>query len=597
MKRRSTFLYSLFLIFFASFLSFSPALAAIDSGTLNIYSQNNILFYDPTSADCWYSGSINVYGDTIEEKIWTGLTSFMTPEQAAGVMGNMAHEGSFNPAMHEIGQKNKYQPGFDIGANSSIAYGLGLIQWSFGRRINLVNYVKSTDASLMSYLENYNTYSPNYSYDGAKFLELAGDDVTNRLIAIELQFLKDELDNNDSYSGIYNQNSVYDAAKYFLEHVERPRNPYIGSHPERATDAQKYYDALHSKNINKAAGATSALATDGANVTIIGDSLTVRATNAIHSDSNLPKAEIVAKVGGGWDWGINQLSSITLRDNVVFALGTNNTNGTTGTLTESQIEKAISIIGTDKNIFFVTNYSTKTDYSNNNSLLKAAANKHSNVYIIDWYGSASADPSKYLDSDGLHESYNDGINLFADLIRNGVLSNVTTSGCSVSGELANYVLAYAWPEHHNGPFVDRMPAYAEVVAKRQQEGKYVGGSVFGVPGIDCGGWVTTLLNESGFEPEYNSDSGGTGTQESWVQSHGWTRLNPSGNIDTSTLQPGDVAFTDGHTWVYVGEINGFETKIASASYATIPPAYSSARAPMAGYESYNGARWYRKGAN
>ena len=402
----------------------SPSVSfALSESEMGKYEQNKIWFYGKNSSSrsgCLSSGEVDVYGSTIEEKIWVGLTSFLTDEQAAGVMGNMAHEGLFNPAMHEISLKNQYQPGFDIGSNDGVSYGLGLIQWSFGRRVNLVNYVKSVDSGLMTYLEDYNTYSADYSYDGARFLELAGDEVTNSLISVELSFLKDELESG--YSGIFEQTTVYDAAKYFLESVEKPANPYISSHPERATDAQKYYDQFHDSSIDSSSGASDGCSTD-------------------------------------------------------------------------------------------------------------------------------------------------------------------------AGELASYVLKYAWPEYHSAPYIERMPDYADVVTKRVSEGQYVGGSVDGVAGIDCGGWVTTLLNESGFEPSYNSGGGNTDGQEAWVQANGWTRLNPSGNVDTSELQPGDVAFTDGHTWVYVGDIEGFGSKIASASYST----GSNGRAPMAGTESYEGARWYRKG--
>ena len=80
-----------------------------------------------------------------------------------------------------------------------------------------------------------------------------------------------------------------------------------------------------------------------------------------------------------------------------------------------------------------------------------------------------------------------------------------------------------------------------------------------------------------------------------MKSHNWTLLNGSPNrqVDTSILQPGDVAFSNGHTFIYVGEIAGFDSKIASASYGQ-----SSARAPMAGREDLlfgNGSivRWYR----
>ena len=81
------------------------------------------------------------------------------------------------------------------------------------------------------------------------------------------------------------------------------------------------------------------------------------------------------------------------------------------------------------------------------------------------------------------------------------------------------------------------------------------------------------------------------------------RLNGSENSvdNTSVLQPGDVAFSGpanaaSHTFVYVGNIAGFRSNIASAS-ANGTGNY--ARAPMAGKESltYSDStpvRWYRK---
>ena len=142
-----------------------------------------------------------------------------------------------------------------------------------------------------------------------------------------------------------------------------------------------------------------------------------------------------------------------------------------------------------------------------------------------------------------------------------------------------------------------MPAYAEAVTRSISEGRYVGGSVAGVPGIDCGGFVTILVQNSGLEPEYNDGKGNTDAQEAWAKSHGWQLLNSASSIavDTSILQPGDVAFSSGHTFIYVGEIPGFDSVIASASYSTI----GAGRAPMAGREDLmhgNGVtvRWYRK---
>ncbi len=155
-----------------------------------------------------------------------------------------------------------------------------------------------------------------------------------------------------------------------------------------------------------------------------------------------------------------------------------------------------------------------------------------------------------------------------------------------AGNLTSYVLAYAWPEYHAPNFLDMMPDYKEAVDRRLQQGKYVGGGSH--PGIDCGGFVTTLLQDSGFDPEYGG-GGSVPTQHSYVKEQGWEIIN-----DISQLQPGDVAFNadNSHTFVYVGNINGFGSVIASASYSG--RTNTNWRAPMAGKENMNNVTWYHK---
>lgn len=99
------------------------------------YSASDILYYDPcsTSTTCT-SGQSNVSSTTKLEKtdtinaIWTYLTTTplstngnkpLTPAQAAGVMGNMDAESSFNPSAIE--------------STSRAEKGHGLVQWTFGR--------------------------------------------------------------------------------------------------------------------------------------------------------------------------------------------------------------------------------------------------------------------------------------------------------------------------------------------------------------------------------------------------------------------------------------------------------------------------------
>lgn len=423
LTRKKSFISRIFIIVVSILYLTTSSIQSIfatNSASETLCEQTGSCYYDGSggSTGC-YGDGINIGGSTIEEKIWSGLTTFLTPEQAAGVMGNMAHESNyFNPAQWEGTAQNKSWE--YMTTNPASGAGIGLIQWSGGRRVNLLSFISNTDSSMITYLQNKDVYSPMYSVDGNKFLELAGEEVTNRMLQIQLEFLKDELTNNSAYSGIFDQTTVSDAAYYFLKQVERPANP---NQPIRAQDAQKYYDELNGKSLS---------------------------------------------------------------------------------------------------------------------------------------------------------------------------SSDTT--CSASGEFAGIILSYAHPKYYPPKYIKRMSAYAEAVSRRMNEGKYVGGSIDGVPGIDCGGFVTAVIQDSGLDPNYNGTgyNSNTITQERYAQEH-WELIASGSDFDTSILQPGDVAFTPGHTFVFVGDIPGFESNIASASYS-IQPGAPSARAPMAGHESLTSSniKWYRK---
>lgn len=193
---------------------------------------------------------------------------------------------------------------------------------------------------------------------------------------------------------------------------------------------------------------------------------------------------------------------------------------------------------------------------------------------------------------------------YADGIIKGIeqaLPYTATDQCGnkafTGGNLAQTITAYAWPTYHDPNYINKMPAYATAVARAVSQGRYVGGGQY--PGIDCGGFVTTLMVDSGYEPNYNYGSklsagaGPTGNQAQWLQQH-WQSLGPadSTGFDSSKLKPGDVAISSGHTFVYAGPkgtIPGFDSNVASASY-------SIWRAPMAGHEglTMSGFTWYTK---
>lgn len=166
-------------------------------------------------------------------------------------------------------------------------------------------------------------------------------------------------------------------------------------------------------------------------------------------------------------------------------------------------------------------------------------------------------------------------------------SGGVTCSAAGSGDLIATLLEYAHPEYHennyNGPVPPPKQAYLDIATKLTHEGKWVGGgqAEIGIPGIDCGGFVSILLTQSGFEPDYNFGldmDRGSSNQEygqlPWAKRN-WKFLGNGGAINTSDLRPGDVAYSNGHTFIYVGQVNGFSSQYASASY-------SWWRAPMAG---------------
>lgn len=153
-------------------------------------------------------------------------------------------------------------------------------------------------------------------------------------------------------------------------------------------------------------------------------------------------------------------------------------------------------------------------------------------------------------------------------------------------------VGYAWPEYHSPPFTEKKPEYSKAIDAAISAGQYVGGGQY--PGIDCGGFVTRVMIDSGFEPNYNY--GGKGgnvatSQIKWLQAN-WTMLSIS---STSELQPGDVAVNTGrtHTFMFVGSQPGFGSQVASASFSTSGRGW---RAPMAGKEQIiaSNIEWYRQ---
>jgi cell wall-associated NlpC family hydrolase len=104
------------------------------------YSDNNIPFFEPCETTCTTGQQTITPSTTMENSenittIYNYLTSTplssnggkpLSPAQAAGIMGNMSAESSFNPS--------------SIEATSRAQKGHGLVQWTFGRWTALSNF-------------------------------------------------------------------------------------------------------------------------------------------------------------------------------------------------------------------------------------------------------------------------------------------------------------------------------------------------------------------------------------------------------------------------------------------------------------------------
>jgi len=185
----------------------------------------------------------------------------------------------------------------------------------------------------------------------------------------------------------------------------------------------------------------------------------------------------------------------------------------------------------------------------------------------------------------------------------GGSSGSSTTGCSVSGSLMQTILNYAWPDYHNAPYCPEKDAYKTAIQSASNNGQYIGGTctIGGTwPGVDCGAFVTRVMIDSGTDPGYNyggklsAGAGNTIAQQQYldqqVAAGKYTKLS---NVNsTSDLQPGDIAINDVHTYIYVGQLPGFNGNSASASFSSTGESW---RAPMASNAYGFGGEftWYR----
>lgn len=579
------YLFALLYAFIATVSLPYSAMAA--KNNREVYEKNDISFYDENFVMCSPSSTNGVSGSSNQEKVWGFLkASGLSDEQAAGVMGNIRQESGFSPNVQNTTAK------FPSGA-------WGLAQWTDGRRQSVVKAIQEKHPEVMSYyaeqyggLPDQNGVSPGVPVD-----------VNDKFLIVELEFLIQEskargLDavgiseyidkygaGDSEWETLKRITDVTDAVFFWERSFERSGNSHGSVMEQRVKPAMEFYEKFKGTG---GSGTTSSPATP--KVTFIGDSITEGMRSNLMS--TFPGSNVEAKVGEGIQWVISKLDTATLNDTVVINIGTND---------NFPVDKAKEMLNRlkGKKVYLVNNFGKggSANFEIINGGITSVASEYTNVTIIDWKKVAESNGGReaLYKPDGYHINDDKGRELYIKLLKDSLGSATTSTGgacesAAPTGDIQAYALKYAWPKWR-GKDITKKPEYAAANDAAVKEGRYIGGRIY--PGVDCGGFVTTIVHDSGFDKGYNyggkisNGASNTVTQEQWVNEN-WQKLGSGSSINVADLKPGDVAFSPGHTFIFVGAIEGFESDIASASL--------DERAPVAGNESKvaSDVTWYRK---
>ena len=180
------------------------------------------------------------------------------------------------------------------------------------------------------------------------------------------------------------------------------------------------------------------------------------------------------------------------------------------------------------------------------------------------------------------------------------LAPATTCG-AVAGSIVQTAINYAWKKKNDPEYIPK-EVYLVDSKKAKAEGKYTGadgGPNKDIPGIDCGGFTTRVMQNSGVDPQFGG-GGNTDQQKIWMDQHP-QKYQALGNSITSTdgIKAGDIAVNSNHTYIYLADAGtqsdpGWEGNAVSASI--FGNTYPNGKAPAAtGADFDNGGPyyWYR----
>lgn len=638
--------------------------AAVD---YDFYNSNNILYIDPSACDpnatTSSDSSAGLSGGAPELEIWTWLTDpaggGLTGMQAAGIMGNMDAESSFNPDAKEGPPLNGY----------------GLVQWT-GSRHDALDAAAAKQKVAVSDLLFQLKYMVAESKSRAvttNVVPAAGSewDTLKTINTVEnaTLFWHDNFEiSKDTLAQIMN-NRVQAAVNIYAKYKGVSTPPSQGSGTSLTGPTAKpviFLDPGHGAAIPDYTDPASGLVTnETANTPESADVLDVAnlvKTALEKPDANGQSYDVqLARDSNSTAIKFRDRADLAAKDNALIGISIHTSPGASDNTAWYQHIGGFRQYGNIKEVFGTTAQEQATSklsltYANTMASArdKAFAAAYPNMSQAELASHAvSTDTEKpgfpeetasfgrggnikttgniplvalwspkvpwvydEITQDGpgasitakTKQAYANGI---IDAVKSSVpIAPVSANQCGggtsnfAGGNFEQTLAAYAWPNYRGHPYLIMTPAYEKAVAAAQASGRYVGGLAH--PGVDCGGFVTTLMVDSGFEPNYNyggkaPSAGTTVAQEAWLKAH-WRTVGSSDNMDASQLRPGDVAINSEHTFVYAGTTTGpsptappgFQSNTASASVAINTT--TAWRTPMAGSETPNlpGFTWYSK---
>lgn len=178
----------------------------------------------PDGGVCNSSSVGNLVGNGVEEKVWNAMIGAgWTPEQTAGIMGNIYVESGFNPFIAE-----------NTEGTPRTSRGWGLVQWTADRHVAIKNAVlndRSMGAKYYIAAPSITSFPPSLSQ-----AEI------DKMTLFQINYILNELNTNEKAAGnhLKKQTTVRDSALSFLWEYERA-NPRLDHRNIRIAKAEEYY--------------------------------------------------------------------------------------------------------------------------------------------------------------------------------------------------------------------------------------------------------------------------------------------------------------------------------------------------------------------